>query len=174
MDLTKREKTFVIGGIGLLVVLLMLQLVLRPAMERMSTLRRVVATKRQTLAELRGKSLEYRKLKTEVDTLRQAIEKQEGGPQVLSTVERIRQTCDLSDNVSSLKPTTVAIDDQYQETVVEIQLERITMKKLVRFLSELESVEVSGGIRSLEIRRTDRAEGGLRVIVKIAAVSRVG
>lgn len=173
MDLTRREKTFVVGGISFLAALLVLQFVMRPAMERMSTLRRVVAAKRQTLAELRAKSFEYRQLKTEVDRLRYVIEQQDQGPRILSAVERIRQTSGLSDNVLSLKPITVAMDEQYQETVVEIRLESVTMAQLVQFLSELESVEFAGGIKSLEVRHADRDRGGLRVIVQVAAVSRV-
>ena len=171
MDLTKREKTLVVGGILFLAILLGLQFVVRPAMEQVTTLRRVVADKRETLIRLRAMSVEYEKLEGEVSRLRSMIERQDQGPGILTTVERLRETAGLSENALSLKPTTVTMDDGYQETVVEIRLEGITLAQLVRFLSQLESLELAGGIKSLEVRHADRSPGSLRAVVQLATVS---
>lgn len=174
MNLTRREKTVVFGGLSVLVVLLAVQFLVRPALDRMSTLRRIIASKQQELAELNAKSFNYKQIEIEVRKLRFTVDQQDQGPSILAAVEYVRQASGLSDNILSLRPISVALDERYQETVVEIQLQGVTMAQLVQLLSRLESVDFPGGIKSLDIRRAQQDSDGLRVNVQVAAVSRAG
>jgi len=174
MQLTKREKTVVIGGACFLALLVALQFIVRPTTERISMLGRVVVDKRDVLAQLQAKSLEYEKLAEEVDRLRSMISQQQESRTMLSAIERIGEASGLSENVLSLKPTTVTMDEEYEETVVEILLDRITLAQLVEFLAKLESLGRAGGIKALEVRHADRSEGALRAVVQLATVSHIG
>lgn len=174
MQLTKREKTVVIGGACFLALLVALQFIVRPTTERISMLGRVVTDKRDVLTQLRAKSLEYEKLTEEVNGLRSMISQQQESRTMLSAIERIGEASGLSENVLSLKPTTVTMDEEYEETVVEIRLDRITLAQLVEFLAKLESLGRAGGIKALEVRHSDRSEGALRAVVQLATVSHIG
>jgi len=173
MRLAKREKLVVLGGAGLLVLLLVLQFAVRPTMERASTLRRVVAEKREVLGQLRAKSREYEGLQTEVGRLRSAISGQEENRSILSAIERVRQAAKLPDNALSMKPTTTAIDKEYQETVVEVVLDNVTLAQLIAFLSQLDSPDLPGGIKALDVGHTDRNPSSLRATIQIATVTRI-
>lgn len=170
MRLAKREKVVVLGGAGLLVLLLVLQFAVRPTMEQGSTLRRVVAEKRDVLAQLRAKRLEYEKLQTEIGRLHALVTQQQGNRRILSSIENVRKTCGLSENVLSMKPATTAIDNMYEEVVVEVRLESLTLAQLVSFLSQL-GVADSAGITALEVRRADRNSDSLAATISVAAVT---
>ncbi|MBN2130866.1 MAG: type 4a pilus biogenesis protein PilO [Sedimentisphaerales bacterium] len=174
MQLTKREQTVVIAGASFLVLLVILQLIVRPATERISMLRRVVADKRAVLTDLQAGSREYETLTEEVETLRSMISRQQESRTMLSAIERIGEASGLSENVLSLKPTTVTMDEEYEETVVEIRLDRITLAQLVEFLGRLESLGRAGGVKALDVRRAERNEGVLRAVVQLATVSQIG
>ena len=171
--LAKRDKLVVFGGAGLLVLLLSLQLVLRPALERASTLRRVVAEKREVLVQMRAKSQEYKQLQAEVSQMRSSISGQGESRKILSTIERLRQAAKLPDDALSMKPTTTAIDKEYEETVVEISLDGTTLAQLVAFLSQLDSSDLAGGIKALDVGRANRDPGALRVTIQLATVARI-
>jgi len=171
MQLMKREKAIVACGAGLLAMLVVVQFVVRPARERISTLRRVVADKRDVLAQIQAKGQDYRNLETQVAQLRSMVVPQQESRRILSTLERIREECGLPQQTLSLKPTTAAIDDKYQQTVVEVRLEGVTLAQIVAFLNRLDALVLAGGIRSLEVRRADRDPGLLRATVQLTTVA---
>jgi type II secretory pathway component PulM len=174
MQPTKREKTAIFGGMGILALLLVLQFVVHPAFARISMLRRVVQDKQQILTDLRGKSVEYKKLAAEVNQLRSLIGQQQEGRGILSSIERIRQTCGLSENVLSLKPTTTIVDARYQETVVEVRLDGVGFGQLVAFLTQLDSLNLAGGIKAVEVQHADRNVGVLKAVIQLSSVTRAG
>ncbi len=171
MQLMKREKTILIGGAGFLVVLIALQCVVRPARERLATLRRVVTDRREVLTQIGMKSREYKDLEAQIAQLRAKVVQQQESRRILSTIERVRQECGLSQDVLSLKPTTIAVGDKYQQTMVDVRLESVTFPQIVAFLSKLESMVLAGRMKSLEIRSDERSPGSLRVTVQLAVVT---
>lgn len=172
MALAKREKAVVFGGAGVLALLLVAQFVVRPALEQASTLGRVVAEKREILSQLQAKRQEYEGLQAEVGRLQSAISGQAESGKILSAIERVRQTAKLPEDALSMKPTTVAIDKDYQETVVEVVLDNVTFAQLIAFLSQLNASDLPCGIKALDVSRADRSPGTLRATLQLAAVTR--
>ena len=170
MQLTKREKIVVVGGTGGLLLLMAVQFIVRPTMEQISTLRRVVTDKREVLGQMQAKSLEYRRLEAEVGRIRSTIEQQQESRRILSTIEGVRKECDLPENVLSLKPTTMPINTEYQQTVVEVRLEGVSLNQLIAFLTQLDALNLAGGIQNLDIRTAGRSAGSLRAVVQLATV----
>ncbi len=171
MQPTRREKIAIIGGAGVLGLLAVLQFVVHPTHERISMLRRVISDKRATLAEVRERSREYGKLDAEVSQLRSMIGRPEEGRKILSGIERIRQASGVSENALSLKPTTTIIDARYQETAVEVRLDGINYTELIAFLTQLDSLNLAGGIKTLEVKHADRTRGLLTAVIQLATVT---
>ncbi|MCU0913262.1 MAG: type II secretion system protein GspM [Planctomycetes bacterium] len=174
MQLSRREKIVIIGSVGILGLLLVLQFVVRPVRERIVTLRRVVTDKRDILGQLRQKSLDYQRLEAQANQLRSLIGPQQEGRRILSSLSRIRQASGVPENMLSLKPTTTAIDNRYQETVVEVRLDGVTYAHLVAFLRELEALDLAGGVKTLEVQHADRNPGLLRAVIQLSTVTRLG
>jgi type II secretory pathway component PulM len=173
MRVTKREKTVVIGGLGFLTLLLILQFVVRPTADRFATLRRVVGTTQESLVQLRAMGVEYERLRGEIGHLESRISQQHQSRRILSTIDGIRRASGLSESVMSLKPMTTPIDDKYQKIVVEIRLDGVTFAEFIGFLTHLESLDLVCGIHSLEIQRAERPSGFLRAVVQVATVAPV-
>lgn len=174
MQPTKRERIVIFAGAGLLGLFLVVQFVVSPTFERARTLRRVIGEKREVLADLRAKSQECKKLQAEVAQLQSLIGQQQEGRGLLSSVEKIRQTCGLAENVLSLKPTTTTIDNRYQETVVEVRLDGVQFSQLVSFLTQLDALKLAGGVKALDVQHADRSPGVLRATIQLATVTQAG
>ena len=174
MQPTKREKMVIFGALGILGLLLVLQFVVHPACARISMLRRVVQDKQAILTDLRGQSGQYRKLEAEVNRWRSLIGQSQEGRGILASIERIRQTCGLPENALSLKPTTTVVDTRYQETLVEVRLDGVGFASLVAFLAQLDSLNLAGGIKALEVQHADRNVGSLKAVIQLSAVTRAG
>ena len=153
MRLTKREKIIVISGIAGLGLLLSFQVLIRPALSRTKTLKRVVSEKREILSELLTKSREYNSLQEHLEQVRKTIANQQKDKKILSLLESMQRDCGLSKNVISMTPTTTAISNIYEKTNVEIKYGAVTWDQIIQFLMKIRSSDMLIGIRSLEIQR---------------------
>lgn len=174
MNLTQREKQIMAAGAVLLVLIVAFQIFVRPAIRRMRTLRRVLSDKRQVLSELLAKSQEYNAISRELEKIRLEIRRQPEGRKILSFVERIQKDCGLMQKVVYMKPSTMAVNDVYEETTIEIKLQSITLDQLIQFLLKIESSELTIGIRTLDIKRGVRDSNLLDTIVKLVSLSPIG
>ena len=174
MKLTRREKQVMVAGAVFLGLAAIFQVFVRPALGRVKTLRRVVLEKQQVLDELRLKSQEYDSISSELDKMRRQIEKEQEDTRILSVVEQIQKDCGLVQKVVYMKPTTIAIDDRYEQTSIEIRLQDVTLNQLIQFLWEIESSKLFAGIRTLDIKCGTRDTSLLDTALTIASLSTIG
>lgn len=174
MNLTKREKKIISAGAVLLGLFVAFQVFVRPAIGRVRTLRRVLTDKRQVLAELRAKSEEYNVISRELEKVRLEIQRQPEERKILSFVERIQKDCGLMQKVVYMKPSTMVVNDVYEETTIEIKLQSITLDQLIQFLLKIESSELTIGIRTLDIKRGVRDSNLLDTIIQLVSLSPIG
>ena len=173
MNLTQREKHFIIVGMVLLGLIVAFQLLVKPALSRARTLRRVVAEKRQGLIELQAKSSEYSALRRQLDQICRKMENQEKDWQILSFVEGVQKDCDLMSNVVYVKPTRTPVSDQYEQTQVEVKFDDVTLVQLIQFLAKIESSDSLVSIRELDIKRRIQNPGTLDAVVRVATLSAI-
>ncbi len=174
MNLTQREKQIMAAGAVLLVLIVAFQIFVRPAIRRMRTLRRVLSDKRQVLGELLAKSQEYNAISRELEKIRLEMGRQPEERKILSSVERIQKDCGLMQKVVYMKPSTMTVNDVYEETTIEIKLQSITLDQLTQFLLKIESSELTIGIRALDIKRGVRDSSLLDTIVQLVSLSPIG
>ena len=173
MNLTQREKQFIAAGAVLLGLIVIFQLFARPAISRVSTLRRVVSDKRQLLSELRAKSEQYKTISRKLEKIRLEMGRQPEERKILSFVERIQKESGLMKKVVYMKPSTMVVNDVYEQITIEIKLQSITLDQLIRFLLKIESSELTLGIRSLEIKRGVRESGLLDTTIQLVSLSNI-
>jgi predicted nuclease with TOPRIM domain len=171
MNLTRREKQIMVAGAVFLGLAMAFQIFVRLALGRVKTLGRVLLEKQQILDELRIKSQEYNSISSELERICQEIGKQKEDRQILSFVERIQKDCGLMQNVVYMKPTTMAINDIYEKTTIEIKLQDITLNQLIQFLLKIESSEMLVGIRTLDIKRRAQKPNLLDAVIQVANLS---
>ncbi|KPL25657.1 MAG: hypothetical protein AMJ75_00070 [Phycisphaerae bacterium SM1_79] len=173
MHLTQREKQFAVGGAAFLGVIIAFQTLIRPAVGRVRTLRRVVAEKRETLDELHAKSEEYDALRSQLERIRLTIEHQQTDRQMLSFIERVQKDCGLMQKVIYMTPTTTAISDMYEKTNVEVKFGAVTLNEIIQFLVKIESSELLVGVSSLDVKRGVRNPELLDAVIQVVGVSTI-
>ena len=173
MNLSRREKQIIFGGIVCLGMLLTFQVLIRPALARTNTLERVVSDKQEILADLLTKSDEYNSLKKQLKQVRSKIESQQKDKKILSSIERIHKDCGLSQDVVSITPATTVISDIYEKTSVEIKYAGITLDKLTNLLLKINSSDMLIGIKSLEIKRGTQNPALIDAVIQLVSISNI-
>ena len=154
-------------------MIVIFQVFARPAISRVGTLTRVVSDKRQLLSELRAKSEQYKTISRKLEKIRLEMGRQPEERKILSFVERIQKESGLMKKVVYMKPSTMVVNDVYEQITIEIKLQSITLDQLIRFLLKIESSELTLGIRSLEIKRGVRESGLLDTTIQLVSLSNI-
>ncbi len=173
MNLTQREKQIIAAGAVLFGLIVAFRVFVRPAISRVRTLKRVLSDKRQVLGELLTKSQEYNAISRELEKIRLEIQRQPEERKILSFVERIQKDCGLMQKVVYMKPSTMTVNDVYEQITIEIKLQSITLDQLIQFLLKIESSELTIGIRTLEIKRGLRDSGLLDTTIQLVSLSTI-
>ncbi|MBN2376886.1 MAG: hypothetical protein JXD22_10820 [Sedimentisphaerales bacterium] len=153
MRLTRKEQLLSIGLAGLIAFWIMYAFVVNPALARLQTLRRAVPEKLAVMQEINIKSHQFLKLQHRLELLQQQITSQPKDFVPVRFLENLIDQCRLSDHVLSLETQSQQLDENYAESIVTIELNDVTLKQLVQFLSNLRSASPLLQIKTLDIRK---------------------
>jgi hypothetical protein len=165
--LTRREKLWA----GCLVIFIaawsIFTVGVKPAFARVETLNRIIFQKQQELEKLRARSKEYIFLRNSLDNLRTKVASQQKTFELLPFLESLIEECGLAENVVTMGQQVLPIDSNYSETIVEVRLEKLSLRHLVDFLGKVESSEVLARTKSLYIKRNATNKDLLDLVVEI-------
>ena len=154
MRLMQRERLLVIAVVVSVALWMLFRLGVKPALARIETLNRVIPEKQHELTQLRTKNKEYISLHDSLSDLRKHVASQDQAVELLPFLESLVRQCGLSENTVAMGQNVLPLDQDYQEAIVEIRLQNVTLKQLVNFLSKIEgSSRVLAKTRSLYIKR---------------------
>ena len=170
MQLTRREKVLIIGAAALIGIFAAFQILVKPAIHRVETLKRVLDEKKETLRELRAKSEEYIALREELSGIRTKVASQRKDFGILSFLERAGKESGLAQSVAYMKPTNSPINDSYVETKVEIKLENVSLEQITQFLLRIQSSEALLGVGALRMRKAAKVPELLDAVVEISTL----
>ena len=153
MRLTRREQFLSIGLAGAIALWIMYAFLVTPTLARLKTLQRVVPGKTIALKEIKDKSDQYLDLSRKLEKLQHQIASQPKDFVPVRFLENLIEQCRLSDHITSLETQSQSLDDNYSESTVTIELNNVTLKKLVHFLSSLRSATSLLQIKNLNISK---------------------
>jgi type II secretory pathway component PulM len=153
INLTRREKLLALALAVFTGALMLFAFVIKPAVERSKTLRRVISEKQDQLHKIQAKSSEYMFLRDNLDTLRTKAASQDQELELLPVLESLIREYGLAKNVATMKQQVLPISPSHSETIVEVRLESLTLRQLVDFLRTVESANVLARIKSLYIKK---------------------
>ncbi len=150
---------------------------LRPALERIETLNRVIPENERNLAELKVKSKQYLALLTPLENARST---KAGGQtsansveskdfELVTFLESSCTSCGLAKKVVTMKQEVIPVDSKYSETVAEIQLENITLQQLVELLLKTESSNRLLWVKSLYIEKANADSNLIGVVLQLSS-----
>ena len=170
--LTKREKHLAAALAVFFLGWSLFGLIIEPAKGRIATLKRVIPEKQVELNKLSAAAKEYKSLSDgRPDLLSKAASPASGGSASggLPFLESLVQRCGLEKNVAKMQSASggVPLAAGYSQTIVEIELQALSMAHLVDFLQKVESSDILARTASLHIKKSRTKENLLDAVIEI-------
>ena len=165
--LEKREKLILLFGIFFVTGFIVLQGVLLPYMEARKTMTRSLSRNESELADIELLRQEYLELKSRQGDIEERLVERTPGFSLFSFLEEQAATTKVKDRVTYMKPTANEIDEGFNESIVEMKMERVTLDQLVSFLAKIESEEKIVSVQRISIQENGQEEGLLDTVLSI-------
>ncbi len=166
MKLGKREKhTLWIGAI-VLAIFLIFHFIVDPVFEKKERLKKGIGVKAAALEDIVNLSAQYNSIRKSDKQIQEIIEKRAAGFTLFSFLERAGGIAKVKDHIKYMKPDTSEGAGPYQEAMVEMKLEKITLSQLVRYLYRIESLDNIVFVKRLSIMENREDSNSLDAIVQ--------
>ncbi|MEA3470809.1 MAG: type II secretion system protein GspM [Thermodesulfobacteriota bacterium] len=167
LKLTNREKYYVGGGLFLLVLFLVMQLVLIPFIDAKERARRSVAANEKVLEEMYALNAEYRAMKSGSLDIKQSLARRPKDFTLFSFLEKQAGKAGVKQNIKYMKPSTSVEAGPYKESSVEMKIEKITLKQLMEYLHLVESRKYLVSVKRISVKQAKGAEEYLTALVHL-------
>jgi type II secretory pathway component PulM len=167
-NLGARERFYILAGMGIAILLLLVQFAILPFWEERERVAKAVAAQEKILAEMTSQLAEYSVLKQDMDSLQGAIASRPPHFTLYSFVERKARESGVRSNVKSIHPSRGMSAGTYEETIADVSLEKITTRQLVHFLYHADSPREAVRVRKLTVRKSAESSEYLTVTVQLA------
>jgi len=172
MKLAKREKYFIsIGGCALAIFFIS-QFLVFPFFDSRERLRRGVEVKEAGLREMLRMRAEYEALKQDSQGIDRYLARRKKGFTLFSFLEAEAGAAEIKEHIKYMKPSTSKGSGPYKESIVEMKLETVTMKQLVRYLDRIESPENVVNTKRISIKGNKKEAGYLDVVLQVLTLSK--
>lgn len=151
--LNPRERTVVISGLIILILIFVWFALLQPYFKTMNTLDRKINAHRHGL-------LKVEKMSGQISQLRRQLAdvgtKQQGNRPLFSQVESLTEQTGVREQLLSMRPQPATTQGTFRQQLVEIRLDKISLLQLVKLLHAVEYR--SGGVQVKSMRVKPRFE----------------
>ncbi len=170
MQLGKREKLFVqVAGFAVAVFCL-LQFGVFPFLENRQNLKKAISLKEKGLAEMVRLSREYAALKQQTHTAETVIRNRPPGFTLFSFLEKAAGQAGVKRNIKYMKPSSARGEGGWREAMVEMKLDKISLKRLMDYLVLIELSKKAVHIRRCAVTENKGEKGTLDAILQVVTV----
>jgi len=165
--LKQREKYLVAVSVFVIVFFIVIQFVVEPLLETRKQLTEVIGRKEQDLVAMKVMSKEYLSLKTRAGGVRGMLAKRPANFSLFSFLDQQATKTKVKGQVKYMKPSLIEVDDTLQESIVEIKLDKITLRQLVNFLKIIEPKKYVVVVKRLSIQENGKENGYLDAVLQV-------
>jgi len=138
INLSQREQRVLIGA-GVVFVLTLLYLGVDSVLQGYGNLGDRIATKRVEVEKISGLRTQYMEAHRQLEDIKAKLDKMEKGFSLLSFIEDLANKENIRDNIGSVKPKKLPLNDSYDENIVELKIDNVSLPKLVDFIFKIEN-----------------------------------
>ena len=172
MKLGKRERYLVILAGSCLVVFLLFQFLFFPFFEKRQRMKRGLQAKQEALKEIVLLSAKYRSYKTGSRGLQNILTGRKAGFTLFSFLEREAGEALVKGHIKYMRPSVLKGTGPYEESMVEMKLEGISLGQLVDYIYRIESPQDVVGIKRISIKENKSDTGYLDAILQVLTLKR--
>jgi len=173
MKLAAREKYLVTLGAVFIVILFLTKFIIFPFFENRETLQRGISSKEDALKEIVNLSAEYQTQKDGSQRIQEIIAGRDENFTLFSFLEKAAGEVKVKDSIKYMKPSVSQVTGPFKESMVQMELEKITLKQLVDYLYHIESKEKAVSIKRIEIRENKRETGYLNAVIHVLTFQQI-
>lgn len=165
--LEKREKYILLFGVFFVLGFIVLQAMVLPYIDARQTMTRSLSRNESELVDIQLLRQEYLELKSRQGDIEKRLTERTPGFSLFSFLEEQAAATKVKNSVTYMKPSANEIDEGFNESIVEMKMERVTLDQLVAFLVKIESEEKIVSIQRISIQENGQEEGLLDTVLSI-------
>lgn len=166
-QLTTSQKRTVTAGLVFAGVVLLSQFIVVPYFDARQKVRSAIVAGEKTLRELAAMGVEYGVLRQRSEEIRRASERRPPGFTLFSYLEKRAGDAGVKTNIRSLTPLAPTPTGAYEETAVEMKLDKLTMRQLTDFLYRVESPEEMIRVRRISVAKMKESPEYLSALIQV-------
>ncbi|MGB5619510.1 MAG: type II secretion system protein GspM [Desulfobacterales bacterium] len=164
--ITKREKYAVWIASALIAVVILMQVIIFPLVDKRQQLNRQIEVQTQTLKEMLVLKEDYEGTKKIADSEIGRMAGRSSGFTLFSFLDTLAGQVGLKDRIAYMKPSKTTLENTpYNLSVVETKLQNITMKQLTSYLYRIETSNNLVRVKGLSISKTGKQAGTVDAVL---------
>ena len=161
VNLQRREKIIVAAAGTLLAILLLLELIIFPIVDRRSMLSKRIVQRTQALAEIKQLAIEYQGLTSGTVSNEAQLKNRAKNFTLFSFLDTLAGKSGIKQNIIYMKPTSANLKGSpYSLSMVEMKINNLTMEQLVNFLHGVETSQDMIWVKRVSLAKGEK-EGQL-------------
>lgn len=167
LNITPREKR-VLAIAAAAVVLLAVYLIVDGIVSSYQDLGSKIELKRQDLAKITHLRDQYVETHRQLEEVRARLDKTQKDFSVLSFIEDLANREGIREKIGSMKPKKIPLNEEFEESSVEIQMDNVSLPKLVDFAYKIENSGHLLKIKRLRIKPRYDDRNQLNVTLQVS------
>lgn len=165
--MARREKLMVGGLIIMATALLFFSLIVSPLFDSRQRLQKSLAQKQVELLKIRDLQKEYQILQHTSGDIQKRLATRSANFTLFAFIEQQANAAGIKQQINYLKPSEVESTGPLRESRVDMKLQKITLKDLVKFLEGVESYEKVVSVNRISIQEHGKEQGYLNAVLQI-------
>jgi len=138
INLSQRDQRMLIA-LGAFILLMILYLSVDSVLQKYDKLEGKIVKKRKEVEDLTLLREQYMEAHKQLAGIKTKLDKMEKGFSVLSFIEDLANKQNIRENIGSVKPKTIPLNDDYDESIVELKVDNVSLSELVDFIYKIEN-----------------------------------
>lgn len=138
MNLSQREQRVLIG-LGAFLVVMLLYLAVDSVVQGYDRLEDKIAGTKNEIEKISRLRQQYMEAHEELVDIKAKLDQMEKGFSVLSFIEDLANKENIREKIGSVKPKKIPLNESYDENIVELRMDDVTLSKLVDFIYKIEN-----------------------------------
>ncbi len=167
MKISRREKYVLYFGGGFALVLILIFALVFPIVDKRDRLKRSLANKNDTLADMLLLKAEYDALKTKAKLSESRLKGRERNFKLLPHLYQLAEKAKIKKNIDSMKPSPSKDAGPYRTRGVQMNIKAVTLRQLAPFLHKVETSRNMLSIKRISIKKKGKAEGFVDALLHV-------
>jgi type II secretory pathway component PulM len=166
-SLTKQQKIYLIGGGAIVMLLLLSQFVLIPFFETKKNISKAIISNEKVLNDMLVLGADYKVIKQRSEEIQAVLSRRPKDLTLFSYLEKKAVESGVRNHVKTMSASKGVVTGNFEETAVEMKLEKLTLKQLSNFLYVVEAPQELIKIKKISVTKMKESPEYLSAVMQV-------